>query len=235
MLNVLIVDDEPLAHEVLVHHCRAQSDLTIVGQCHNAAEALAALERQRVDLMFLDVRMPRFGGLDLLRGLTAPPLTIIVSAHREHALDGFDLDVIDYLLKPVSAARFAEALDKVRRRIAADEPPETGPARDIILKVDRSRRRFALDRIAYFQAQGNFVLVSSADGTVLATTTLKALHEALPNQSFVQVHKSYIVRRAAIVAQRSDSLELESGTAIPIGKSFRGGRFMVGDSGEIAA
>lgn len=235
MLNVLIVDDEPLAHEVLLHHCRAQGDLAIVGQCHNAAEALAALECQRVDLMFLDVRMPRFGGLDLLRGLAAPPLTVIVSAHREHALDGFDLDVIDYLLKPVSAARFAEALGKVRRRIAAQTPPSAKTAQEIILKIDRTLRRFSFAEIAFFQAQGNFVLVSGPGGTVLATTTLKALREALPAESFVQVHKSYIVSRAAIVAQRSDRLELQGGALIPVGKSFRGGRFMVGNSGERAA
>mgnify|MGYP001764891373 CR=1 FL=1 len=222
MLKVLIVDDEPLAHEVLIHHCRAHSGLEVVAQCRSAAEALAALERNPVDLMFLDVRMPRFGGIDLLRGLATPPLTVIVSAHRDHAFEGFELDVIDYLLKPVSAARFAEAVDKVRRRIAAASPGRTEPAQDIVLKVDRTLRRFVLDDVSLFQAQGNFVLVTGTFGSVLATTTLKALLEALPGSGFVQVHKSYIVRRGAISAQSAQTLMLADGTVVPIGKSFRG-------------
>lgn len=226
MLNVLIVDDEPLAHEVLMHHCRSHGDLSVVAHCHSAAEGLAALEHHPVDLMFLDVRMPGFGGLDLLRGLTAPPLTVIVSAHREHAFDGFELDVIDYLLKPVGAERFAEAIDKVRRRLDTTVPGREGPARDIVLKVDRTLHRFVLDEISCFEAQGNFVLVCGSSGNVLATTTLKALREMLPARSFVQVHKSHVVRRQAIAAQDSRSLRLADGTIVPIGKSFRGRNYL---------
>lgn len=226
MLKVLIVDDEPLAHEVLIHLCRDHPDLQVVAQCQSAAEALAAIEQSPVDLMFLDVQMPRFGGIDLLRGLAAPPLTVIVSAHRDHAFEGFELDVIDYLLKPVSAARFAEAVDKVRRRIAAASPGGNEPAQDIVLKVDRTLRRFALDDVSFFQAQGNFVMVTGAFGRALATTTLKALLEALPDPAFVQVHKSYIVRRGAIAAQTGKTLQLADGATIPVGKSFRGSDYL---------
>lgn len=221
VLNVLIADDEPLAQDVLAHHCAAHSDLRVVGRCRSAAEALAALEANPVDLMFLDVRMPRFGGLELLRGLTSPPLTVIVSAHREHAFDGYELDVVDYLLKPVSAARFADAVEKVRRRLAEELPPKP-PTLDIVLKVDRTLRRVLLDEISCLQAQGNFVLVRGAFGQVMATTTLKALLAALPTQDFVQVHKSFIVRCAAIVEQTAQELRLADGTIVPIGKSYRG-------------
>ena len=142
MLRVLIVDDEPYAHDVLAHHCGSDPGITIVGNCRSAAEALREIAAGAVDLMFLDIRMPRFGGLDLLRGLTNPPLTVIVSAHQEHALAGFDLDVVDYLLKPVSAERFRSALDKVRRRIAEGRGPPADEADDLMLKVDRALRRF---------------------------------------------------------------------------------------------
>lgn len=230
MLKVLIVDDEPLAHEVLAHHCRAHADLVVIGHCHSAAQALAALEADRIDLMFLDVRMPQFGGLDLLRGLRAPPLTVIVSAHRDHAFEGFELDVIDYLLKPVSPARFAEALDKVRRRIAAaaegDAEPEA--AGEVVLKVDRTLRRFAFTDISTVQAQGNFVRVSGPAGSVLATTTLKALRAILPQADFAQVHKSFLVRRAAIVVQQPRALHLSDGSVVPIGKTYRGAVYMDG-------
>lgn len=229
MLNVLIVDDEPLAHDVIAHHCRTMADLHVTAHAYSAGEALAALAEHRIDLMFLDVRMPRFGGVDLLRGLAAPPLTVIVSAHREHAIEGFELDVIDYLLKPVSAARLADAIDKVRRRLAtARSPAPPAQPQDIVLKVGRAMQRFAHDRILCCEGQGNYVLVRTASGDTLTTITLKALRDALPGDQFVQVHKSFIVRREAIAAQDVRSLRLVDGTLIPIGKTFRGTDFLTG-------
>lgn len=220
MLNVLIVDDEAPAHEVMRHHLAGHRDLSVVGQCYNAAEALAALDRHRVDLMLLDIRMPGFGGLDLLRGLQAPPLVIIVSAHRDHAVDGFELDVVDYLLKPVSSERFSAAIEKVRRRIA--EAQDEGEA-DIVLKVDRAMIRFSLKDIACFQAQGNFVQVwTGAEQGMLATITLRALEERLSQSGFVRVHKSFIVNRRRITAQQAASLILDTAMCVPIGKNYRG-------------
>lgn len=220
MLKVLIIDDEAPAHDVMLHHIAAHGDLEVVGQCYNAAEALTALETLSVDLMLLDIRMPGFGGIDLLRGLHSPPLTIIASAHRDHAVDGFDLDVVDYLLKPVSAERFTAALDKVRRRIDEAAGAQEG---DIVLKVDRSMRRFPLGDIACFRAQGNFVEVSTGPNeTVLATATLRSLEERLPADRFVRVHKSFIVNRMHVTEQRAGSLTLDTGLEVPIGKSFRG-------------
>lgn len=219
MLKVLIVDDEAPAHEVMLHHIAAHEGLTVVGQCYNAAEALTALETLEVDLMLLDIRMPGFGGIDLLRGLEKPPLTIIASAHRDHALEGFDLDVVDYLLKPVSAERFAEALEKVRRRLEEQRPPSD----DVItLKVDRAVRRFHLSDITHIQAQGNFVLIETGEERSLATASLLSLEATLPSDRFVRVHKSYIVSRAHVREQRAASLLLDTGHVVPIGKSYRG-------------
>lgn len=226
MLKVLIVDDEPLAHDVLAHHCRGEPDIAIVAHCLSAAEALAQLEAETVDLMFLDIRMPLFGGLDLLRGLRAPPLTIIVSAHQEHALDGFDLDVVDYLLKPVSAERFQMALGKVRRRIAELPVPGHTSSDDLVLKVGRAMRRFRLEEISSIEAEGNFVKVVGDGGGVLATATLKNLRELLPGARFVQVHRSFIVNRERIVEQHHDRLRLKDGRIIPIGGSYRDARLL---------
>lgn len=218
MLNVLIVDDEPLAHEVLLHHCAAHHDVRVVGQCYSAAEALVAIAAQPVDLLLLDIRMPRFGGLDLLRGLESPPITVIVSAHREHALDGYDLDVVDYLLKPVSADRLAAALDKVRRRLIPTPPPaET----DIVLKVDRALRRFQLDHITCFEAEGNFARIWSNGGSCLATITLRKLEETLPRDRFQRVHKSYVINLDAVTEFRSGTISLANGMTVPIGRSYR--------------
>jgi len=219
MLNVLIVDDEPLAHDVLLHHCAAHPDVRIVGQCYNAAEALAAISACKVDLLLLDIQMPRFGGLDLLRGLESPPLAIIVSAHRDHALDGYDLDVIDYLLKPVSAERLGTALDKARRRLQAASLPVE---RDIILKVDRAFRRFRLGEVTCFEAEGNFTRVWSSEQSVLATITLRKLEEMLSDETFVRLHKSFIVNVDAVTEFRSDVVTVANGAMIPIGRSYRG-------------
>lgn len=231
MLKVLVVDDEPLAHDVIAHHCRGESDLEIVGHCLSAAEARARLDREPVDLLFLDMRMPVQGGLDFLRGLAAPPLTVVISAHQEFALDGFELDVVDYLLKPVSAARFAAALAKVRRRLA----PRSGQASDpaaIVLKVDRALRRISLDSIACCEAEGNFVRVSGQEGIFLATTTLKALAAGLPDAQFVQIHRSFIVNRSRIAGQHRDHVVLDDGRTIPVGRQFRHVRLLDQASGE---
>lgn len=226
MLRVLIVDDEPLAHDVLAHHCRAEPDIAIVAHCLSAAEALAQLETSAVDLMFLDIRMPLFGGLDLLRGLRAPPLAVIVSAHHEHALDGFELDVVDYILKPVSAPRFEAALAKVRRRMV--ERPVVGQESpdDLVLKVDRALRRFRLGEISSFEAQGNFVNVVGDWGAALATATLKSLSELLPADRFVRIHRSFIVNRERIIEQHHDKVWLSDGRLIPIGRSYRDVRLL---------
>ncbi len=226
MLKVLIVDDEPLAHEVLAHHCRSEPDIEIAAHCLSAADALVQLQVQRVDLMFLDIRMPMFGGLDLLRGLAKPPLTVIVSAHQEHAHDGFELDVVDYLLKPVSADRFATALAKVRRRIAERTGVEAAAPDDLVLKVDRAMRSFRLAEISSFEAEGNFVRVVGDGGSVLATATLKSLLNRLPDDRFAQVHRSFIVNKARVVVQHSDRLRLRDGRTIPIGRSFREARLL---------
>lgn len=221
VLKVLIIDDEPLAHDVLGHFCQQEADIEIVAHCLSAAEALTHLEAQAIDLMFLDIRMPVFGGLDLLRGLRNPPLTVIVSAHQEHAIDGFELDVVDYLMKPVSAARFAEAVAKVRRWRAIADPPSTAEPEEIVLKVDRAMRRFRFDDISCFRAQGNFVAVVAGGQTSLATITMKQLLIQLPADRFVQIHRSCIVHRMRIVEQRPNELVLDDGQIVPIGRSYR--------------
>ncbi|WP_233996974.1 LytR/AlgR family response regulator transcription factor [Porphyrobacter sp. CACIAM 03H1] len=218
---MLIVDDEPLAHDVLAHLCEREGDIEIVAHCLNASEALTQLEKQTVDLMLLDIRMPVFGGLDLLRGVHNPPLTIIVSAHQEHAYEGFELDVIDYLLKPVSSARFAEAIAKVRRRRILTNPDACEEPKEIVLKVDRAMRRFRFDDITCVHARGNYVAVCAGDQTLLATITMKELLSQLPARHFIRVHRSCIVNRQRIVEQRASQVLLDDGQVVPIGRSYR--------------
>jgi two-component system, LytTR family, response regulator len=222
LLNVLIVDDEAPAREVLLHHCHGHADVNVIGQCSTADMAMEAIATRRVDAMFLDIRMPLKTGVELLRGLRSSPLTVIVSAHKDHAMDGFDLDVVDYLLKPVSAQRFNAALEKIRRRFALQSTDTIGRSDDLIVKVGRTMQRFRLGEISCLEAHGNFVKIWTGNEFILATVTLRRLSELLPAHMFIQVHKSYIVNRTQVVEQALDLLRLEREVEIPIGKTYRG-------------
>lgn len=224
MLKVLIVDDEPLAHAVLLHHCGQHADLQVISQCYSVADALQTLGDEQVDLILLDIRMPLFSGLDFLRGVRDPPTIVLVTAYEEFALEAFELDVTDYLLKPVSPERFAASMDKVRRRHAnrhGVEEAKENPLTDIVLKVDRVLRRFMLAEVDCFEAYGNYVKVWQGKDVCLATCTLKALLEQLPRQQFLQVHKSYLVNCARVLERGVAHVRLRNGITVQIGKTFR--------------
>ncbi len=227
MLQLLIVDDEPLAHQVLQHLCGAHADLQICGHCYSAAEAMTVLAQRPVDVLLLDIRMPVLTGLDMLKMLATPPQVIMTTAYREYALDGFALDVTDYLLKPISAERFAEALHKVRRRAAQPNPGAepvtkslTEPVTELVLKVDRQWRRFQLADVCCFEAYGNYVKVWQGSQMTLVSSTLKQLQQKA-GPGFVQVHKSFLVNARQVVALDSQQVQLANGQAVRIGEAFK--------------
>ncbi|MEH6394334.1 LytR/AlgR family response regulator transcription factor [Pseudoalteromonas sp.] len=216
MIKAIIVDDEPLAHQVLLHHLTAHTNIDVVGQYYNAKDALCVLAKPGIDLVFLDINMPELTGLELLKALANPPQVIINSAYQEYALAGFDLNVTDYLLKPVSAPRLNQALNKVCQRAL----PLEHQSKDITLKVDREKRKFALDTIEYIEAYGNYVKLHQADSFTLATTTLKQLNEQLAG-TFIQIHKSYLINKNKVTAVNHEYVELTTGAVVKIGKSYK--------------
>ena len=220
MLNTLIIDDEPLAHQVIKHHLQACDDINVLASCYDATEALRYLAQQPVDLLLLDINMPALTGIELLRVLHNRPQVIIISAHKEFALDGFELDVVDYLLKPVSAERLLTALNKVRRRIAAVKPLAISY---IVLKVDREQRRFQLNNISMLEAYGNYVKVWQEAEMTLVSSTLKQLLQQLPQSQFVQVHKSFIVNKNNILAVDNAQIRLKGNQLVKVGKLYRPG------------
>ncbi|MCF7500017.1 response regulator transcription factor [Pseudoalteromonas sp. L1] len=217
MIRAIIVDDEPLAHQVIEHHLQTHSDIKIIAQYVSAKDALYGLAKSTIDLVFLDINMPELTGIELLRTLAHPPQIIIVSAYQEYAITGFELNVTDYLLKPVSAPRLEQALNKVRERLV--KPNITEP-NNITLKVDREKRKFNLDSIEYIEAYGNYVKVHQAEQATLASTTLKQLSEQL-SHSFTQIHKSFLVNKQKVIAVNSEFVELNTGKTLKIGKSFK--------------
>jgi DNA-binding LytR/AlgR family response regulator len=215
MIKAIIVDDEPLAHQVILHHLESYSDIKVVSQHFSAKDALYHLAKSTIDVVFLDINMPELSGLELIQSLANPPQIIIVSAYEEYALAGYELNVTDYLLKPVSAQRLQQAINKVRERIS-----QTPKSKTITLKVDREKRKLSLDTIEYIEAYGNYVKVHQEDQTILATTTLKQILEQLLG-SFTQIHKSYIVNNSRVIAVTNEHVELDTGDKIKIGKSFK--------------
>jgi len=218
MLRALIIDDEPLAHEVILHHLYQHQGIQVVGQCFSAIEALKWLAAHQTDLLLLDINMPALSGIELLKVLANRPQVILISAYQQYAMQGYELDVTDYLLKPVSAERLLQALDKVRRRASkvADNYPNY-----IVLKVDREKRKFKLDSIGLLEAYGNYVKVWQGNEMVLVSSTLKLMLQQLPQQLFVQIHKSYIVNKTHIVAADKECVRLSSDKTIKVGKSFK--------------
>lgn len=227
MLDVLIIDDEPLAHRVLLHHLANHDDMRVVKQCYNATEALAWLASNQADLMLLDINMPMLDGMAMLKVLANRPQVVIVSAYQEYALEGFELDVTDYLLKPVSGERLSMALDKVRQRAASDQAPAASQTVSelipdhIVVKVEREQRRILLNDICYLEAYGNYVKVWLGDSMLLVNSTLKKLVAALPESAFTQIHKSYVVHNHCVIGKDSDSVLLANQVRLKVGKSFK--------------
>ncbi|MGO4891945.1 LytR/AlgR family response regulator transcription factor [Flavobacterium sp. W21_SRS_FM6] len=218
MYRTLIIDDEPLAHEVLQHHLQRHRDIEIAGHCYNATQALSYLANQQVDLLLLDINMPALSGIELLKVLSKPPLVIIISAYQEYAIQGFELDVADYLLKPVSFERLSQALTKVRKR--SDEQHSVMPS-FIVLKVDRERRKFNFDDISLIEAYGNYLKVWQGEQVTLVSSTLKQCLQQLPAQHFVQIHKSFVINKNGVCAVDNEHVFLAGGKAIKVGKSFK--------------
>ncbi|GLR69728.1 LytR/AlgR family response regulator transcription factor [Agaribacter marinus] len=219
MLSVLIVDDEPLAHQVILHHLENTKDFQVVGQCYSAIEALQRLSRDTVDVIFLDINMPQLNGIEMLKVLANKPHIVIVSAYQEYALEGFELDVCDYLLKPVSRQRFEQALDKLRR-INAPAKNENGEV-TIVLKVDRELQKFKLSEISYFESYGNYVKVWRKTQHILVTSTLKNVVSMLPGEGFTQVHKSYVVNNQHVKRVGSEFITMESELQLRVGRTYK--------------
>ncbi|MET0464300.1 MAG: LytTR family DNA-binding domain-containing protein [Chitinophagaceae bacterium] len=230
-LRCLIVDDEPLAHDVILKYIEDVPFLEKAGQCYRALEAMEFLTHNSIDLVFLDIRMPRLSGLDLLRSLQQKPLVIITSAYEEYALESFDLDVCDYLLKPFRFDRFLKAanralsmhtLKKHAGTSFAPVPPatETEPAH-IYIKSDKKFIQIKLDDIYYLESLGNYVKVWEEKRFILTPRTMTSFEEQLPAEQFVRIHKSYILNRKFVHYIEGNFIRIKNGVELPLGKNYR--------------
>lgn len=233
-LRCIVVDDDPASRTLMASYVKQHAGLDAVGTYEGAIEAANALQQHDVDLILLDVEMPNMSGLELVDTLSAPPAIVMVSGHEEYAVDAFDIDATDYLVKPVSYARFLKAIERVRAgRATASRPAEadgssgsamaskTGPASagHVFLKDGRRLIRVALRDVRWIEAQGDYMLVRVSKERHMINSTMKELEEKLPADQFVRVHRSHIVRIDQIDDIKDGTLVVD-GRMLPIGPSY---------------
>ncbi len=222
----MIVDDEPPAVEVLKTYVSSVSTLRLLTVCKNAVEASNFLQSNRVDLLFLDIQMPHLLGTDLVRTLKHPPGIIFTTAYRKFALDGFELDAVDYLLKPISFDRFLKAVNKVmhsRSNVIIAKPVTQQPVAQpmfIHLRVDRKNLKVYLDDILFIESLKDYVKVVTRAKTIITKQSISSLEEILPPQAFIRIHRSYIVSVDKIVSFTSNLIEIQK-HELPISRMYR--------------
>lgn len=215
-LNCLIVDDEPIAQQIIERYIEPLDQLKVVGKCQNALEANNLLHKLSVDLLFLDIEMPHLSGLTFLKNLKNPPQVILTTAHREYALEGFELEVVDYLLKPISQERFLKAVNRV-----LSKPQITEAATPYIyLKVDLKMVQVFLKDILYIQGLSNYVRIFCKEKNLISYQKLSHLEEVLPSDQFLRIHRSYIANIRKISSYTSNDVEIGE-TELPIGGSYK--------------
>lgn len=219
MINCLIVDDEPLSRDVLKTYCADHPELEIVGICKDAFEAMAAMEKQTVDLIFLDVNMPKLSGVNFYKSLNQKPAVVFTTAYPEFAVEGFELDAVDYLLKPFSFERFVKAVNKVKDK-SQTANTSANSADYILLKADKKIYRTPYDDILFMESLGDYVKVYLKDKVLIVTTTLKRLVEELPATEFIRTHKSFIINKSKLEYIEGNQIKIRD-QFITIGQSYR--------------
>lgn len=192
ILRCLVVDDESIAREGIIEYIEKLDFLSLAGMCSSAMEATEFLKSNEIDLMFLDIQMPHLSGLDFLESLTNPPLTIFTTAYSEYALDGFRLQVVDYLLKPISFKRFFQACLKAQELVTLRSQGETENSNMFVRQGDSFVRVVWMD-ILYVESMQNYVKLHFRDKTLTIYQTMISLEEMLPKDAFFRIHKSYLV------------------------------------------
>ncbi len=225
-IKCLIVDDEPPAREIIRRYIEQIPTLQLAGECGNAIQAFTALQQQSIDLLFLDIRMPQLNGNDFLKALKNPPKIIFTTAFSEYALEGYELDAIDYLMKPIPFDRFFKAVNKAYGQpsikadvpLAAQEERKTGSF--VYFRADRKMVKVTLQDILYIESMKDYIKVFTQNGTIVTKQSISSVEAMLPEKDFIRIHRSFIVSIRHIKSFTSELIEIHN-TELPIGKLFR--------------
>lgn len=221
----LVIEDEPLAAEILEDYIRQISFLELKGVSGNALDALDILQAGDVDVIFLDIHLPKLKGLDFIRTLKTPPQIIITTAFREYALDGYELNVVDYLLKPVSLSRFIGAVNKLKVKGQAISTSETTAINSteenfFLININKKKIKIYLDEVLFIESKKEYINIITSTDTYLAKYQLTDIEAQLNKLSFMRIHRSFIVSMKKIKAYTATDVEI-NGFKIPIGRSYK--------------
>ena len=224
----LVIDDEPLARDLMRSHIEKLENFEICAECGDAMKALKELHNHKVDLMFMDIQMPQITGIEFLKTLKHPPKVIITTAYREYALDCFELDVIDYLLKPITFERFLKSVNKYYQATQEDVQSvqplnmSNGNAETAFIYVKENKKviKVHLNDILYVEGLSEYVQIYTPGKKIITKTSMTNMAEKLPEDNFMRIHKSFIVSMSKIEAFTSSSIEVP-GKELPIGRSYK--------------
>jgi len=225
-LRCLLIDDEPPALKILASYISNINGLEIVGQCKNALEALDVLNQRTVDVIFLDIKMPKILGTEFLKNLSHPPKVIFVTAYRDYAVEGYELDAVDYLVKPVSFERFFKAITKLNRMmgketISTSVDYKSNPEAFVYLKVDKDMKKIFVNEIVYIESWKDYVKLFLVNGkNLIVKQTITAMENLLSEHKFMRVHRSYMVSLNKISGYNGIAVQLET-KEIPIGRLYK--------------
>lgn len=228
MIKYLIIDDEPIAHGIIEKYCQDLPHLTKKGNCYNVKQAYEILHKTRVDLIFLDINMPEISGFEFLRSLSNPPQIIVTSAHQEYAIEGFDLNVCDYLLKPFSIDRFMKAVNKVSEHLQdkevarVDFTPSNSNASQLFVKVKGENKQYQISEsdILFVEASGNYSKIVVDNREFITPQKLSEIEKKLSKGIFIRIHRSYLVSKEKIKSVEGNQIEI-SGYSLPIGQTYK--------------
>ncbi len=226
-IRCLIIDDEPLAQRVIERYAENIPFLEIVQKCNSAVEAIDVLHNQQIDLLFLDINMPRLSGMDFLKTLKNPPLVIVTTAYAEYAIQGYELDVVDYLMKPFAFDRFYKAIQKAEELIRGKdqrhvENSESEKQDDTFLFIKSSKKTYKVNlvEILYIEALGDYVKIYTTDKMIISYQSLKNIETLLPSSAFPRIHKSFIIALSRIDLIEGNHVKIKD-RLIPIGTNFK--------------
>lgn len=224
IITCIIIDDEPLAIEIVESYVSKVEQLKLVGTFRNAIQAFAFLQDQPVDLIFLDIQMPKLSGLDFLKTLKNPPKVILTTAYRDYALDGYELEVLDYLLKPIPFERFLKAIAKVLHQAGGSSlmvPKTEQPTDDYVyFKVDKKMVKTRMTDVLYIESVKDYVKVRTSDKEIITQQKISYLEESLPRDQFLRIHRSFIVNVEKIDAYSASDVEIGK-HSVPIGRNYK--------------
>jgi len=222
--NCIIVEDEPLAAEVLQDYIKQVPFLQLKGVCNDAIFAMEMLQKEPVDLMFLDIHLPKLKGFDFIKTLKQPPHVIITSAYHEYALQGYEYNVVDYLLKPIEFNRFLMAVNKLRQspvpEIRISSLMQSNDRAHLFFNVSKKKVKVYLDDILYIESLKEYIRIFTSNKTILTKFQLGQIEELLAKNNFLRIHRSFIVAKDKIDAFTATDVEI-NGKQIPIGRSYK--------------